>query len=76
MQTSGRGTFDKGDLKEAAGGADDYGAASWVWCGRVCAVGRGDDEEAALELPKIGDGRLARGAERRKTSDRVVLPGR
>src|SRR4051812_38354680 len=37
----GRGTFDKGDLKEAAGGADDYGATSWVWYGRVCPTVRG-----------------------------------
>lgn len=29
----GRGTFDKEDLKEAAGGADEYGASSLFWCG-------------------------------------------
>jgi hypothetical protein len=26
-----RGAFDKGDLKEAAGGADEYGASNVFW---------------------------------------------
>ena len=66
METSDRGTFDKGDLKEAAGGADDYGAASWVWYGPVYPMGRGDDAEAVLETAEGGRGRLAREVEREK----------
>ena len=62
----GRGTFDKGDLKEAAGGADDYGAASWVWYGWVCPMGRGDDAEAVVDTAEDGRERVAREVEREK----------
>jgi hypothetical protein len=59
-QTPGRGAFDKGDLKEAAGGADDYGAASLFGWACVGPTGLGDDEEAAHGRPKRG-GQLAVG---------------